>query len=262
MKLGLSFLAIAGLSEGATLCANTESATCPCAHIRWKKAKIGGNSASKIQKRGQSSVEMRVAIVNQILDKDASKYPDSYQADWTFRHPTYGKNSGNANVLTGSCCGVESPKRYNPNFHVFVQWSRKKCGVDFLNAIDNGDVTFDAMDNYDVYNTRDMKTYYNKWVNDPGMNKNYWTSIIQFKSENAEEDGHTLNGKTAVDDGNWKKDLLYLWIYGLDKVGSWKGGDMDACLHSAYISVLEIGEGFSDPDADYTQCVAESNVLW
>ena len=152
MKLGLSFLALAGLSEGAALCDETESATCPCSNIYWKKAKVGGSSASKIQKRGQSSVEMRMTIVNQILDKDAAKYPQSYQADWTFRHPTYGKNGGNADVLSGSCCGVTSAKRYNPNFHVFVQWSRKKCGVDFLNAIDNGDVTFDAMDNYDGTN--------------------------------------------------------------------------------------------------------------
>ena len=33
---------------------------------------------------------MRVTVMNHILDKDATKYPDAYQGDWTFRHPTYG----------------------------------------------------------------------------------------------------------------------------------------------------------------------------
>lgn len=71
-----------------------------------------------------------------------------------------------------------------------------------------------------------------------------------------------MNGKDAVDQGNWKKDNLYLWIHGVNTVGSWKNNDMDACLESAYISVLEIGEGYSDGSTDYTQCIAESMILW
>jgi len=259
MKLSLGLLGLSAVN--AADCDATQSATCPCSSISWKKAKIGGKSASKIEKRGQNSIEMRMAIANTILDKDESRYPDAYQPDWTFRNPTYGKNNGNAGVLTGSAGGVGTEKRYNPNMHIFVQWSRQNCGVDFLNAIDSGDVTFDAMDQYDVYNTRDMFKFYNKWEG-ANLQTKYWTAGIQFKTENPEEDGHTLNSKAAVDDGNWKKDLLYLWIYGIDKVAAWKSDDMDACLQSAYIAILEIGEGISDANTDYTQCVAESQILW
>ena len=70
-----------------------------------------------------------------------------------------------------------------------------------------------------------------------------------------------MNGKAVVDEGNWKKDNLYLWIYGVDKVTSWKT-DMETCLESAYIAVMEIGDGKADATTDYTQCVAESNVVW
>lgn len=149
MKLALSFVALASVTNAGDLCDTTESASCPCSHVLWKKAKLGGNNASKIQKRGQNSIEMRMAIGNTILDKDGVNYPDAYQADWTFRDPTYGKNGGDAGVLTGTAGGVGSPKRYNPFFHIFVQWSRKNCGLDFLQAIEDGDVTFDAMDSYD-----------------------------------------------------------------------------------------------------------------
>jgi hypothetical protein len=260
MKLawGLA-LALSGVE--ANNCDVTQSDTCPCSDVKWKKAKVGGKAASKIEKRGATSIEMRMGIANTIIDRDANRYPEAYQADWTFRHPTYGKNKGNIGVLDGTAGGVGTPKRYNPNMHIFVQWSRQNCGIDFLNAIENGDITFDAMDQYDVYNTRDMKTYYNKWEGQ-GLQNKYHTQILQFKTENPEEDGHTLNAKAAVDDGNWKKDLLYLWIHGIDKVATWKGNDMDACLHSAYIAILEIGNGISDADTDYTQCVAESMILW
>ena len=39
-----------------------------------------------------------------------------------------------------------------------------------------------------------------------------------FRTENPEETGHTLNGKDVVDEGNWKKDLMYLWITGCIKM--------------------------------------------
>ena len=39
-----------------------------------------------------------------------------------------------------------------------------------------------------------------------------------FRTENPEETGHTLNGKDVVDEGNWKKDLMYLWITGCLKI--------------------------------------------
>jgi len=116
------------------------------------------------------------------------------------------------------------------------------------------------MDQYDVYNTRDMKQYYNKWEND-SVAKKYWTQIIQFRTENPEETGHTLNGKDVIDEGNWKKDLLYLWITGVNKISAWKT-DMESCLTSTYVAVLEIGDGKADQDTDYTRCVAESQILW
>ena len=47
----------------------------------------------------------------------------------------------------------------------------------------------------------------------------------------------------------------------MNKITNWKT-DMETCLTSTYVAVLEIGEGKSDPDVDYTQCVAESQVLW
>ena len=50
---------------------------------------------------------------------------------------------------TGSTADVTTPKRYNPNFHIFLQWSRDKCGLEFLNAIEDGSIRFDAMDQYD-----------------------------------------------------------------------------------------------------------------
>ena len=50
---------------------------------------------------------------------------------------------------TGSTSDVTSAKRYNPNFHIFLQWSRDKCGMDFLNGIEDGSIRFDAMDQYD-----------------------------------------------------------------------------------------------------------------
>ena len=92
---------------------------------------------------------MRLAIANSIMDRDQTINSDAYQADWTFRNPTYGANGGQAGVLDGTAGGVGSPKRYNPFFHIFLQWSRNNCGVDFLNKIDSGDITFDAMDKYD-----------------------------------------------------------------------------------------------------------------
>ena len=52
-------------------------------------------------------------------------------------------------MLTGSTNLVSSPKRYNPNFHIFLQWSRNNCGLEFLDAIESGDVQFDVMDQYD-----------------------------------------------------------------------------------------------------------------
>ena len=68
MKLALSFLAMA-VNAGPN-CDVTESDSCPCAAISWKKAKMSNKSASKIQKQGQRSVEMRVAISNNIIDKE------------------------------------------------------------------------------------------------------------------------------------------------------------------------------------------------
>jgi len=261
----LSLILLVGYCDGAALCENTESASCPCSQIVWKKAKIGGKSASKIEKRGKTSVEMRIAIGNNILDKDGVNYPEAYQADWTFRHPTYGNNGGNVGVLTGSTGLVTTPKRYNPNFHIFLQWSRKLCGLDFIEAIRDGKVTFAAMDNYDVY-SKQMKTYYNTWPNTKAMANKLWTSIIQFSNPNAELDGKTIPTSTGtrsvVDEGNWKKDVLYLWINGVDKVEAWKSGDMDKCLESAFIAILEIGNGVADANGDYTKCVAESMVLW
>jgi len=180
MKLS-SALGFLALSNAAPNCEVTESATCPCSLLKYKKAKIGNRSASAIQKRGQGVIEMRVTVMNHILDKDATKYPDAYQGDWTFRHPTYGKNKGDAGVLTGSTNLVSSPKRYNPNFHIFLQWSRNNCGLEFLDAIESGDVQFDVMDQYDVYNTREMSSFYNKWENDSSVNKKYWTQVKQFR---------------------------------------------------------------------------------
>ena len=79
-------------------------------------------------------------------------------------------------------------------------------------------------------------------------------------------DGQTIptssGTRTVVDEGNWKKDILYLWINGLDKVEVWKAGDMDRCLESAFIAILEIGKGGVQENGDYTKCVAESMVLW
>jgi hypothetical protein len=50
-------------------------------------------------------------------------------------------------------------------------------------------------------------------------------------------------------------------MYGIDQV-AFKNDDMETCLHSAYIAVLEIGENGVTADGDYTQCVAESMDIW
>ena len=73
-------------------------------------------------------------------------YQDFLNKFWT---RFSGKNKGDAGVLTGSTNLVSSPKRYNPNFHIFLQWSRNNCGLEFLDAIESGDVQFDVMDQYD-----------------------------------------------------------------------------------------------------------------
>ena len=58
-----------------------ESETCPCSQVYWKKAKIGSKSASAIQKIGRSQVELKVAVQNHILDKEAQFYPQAYQGE-------------------------------------------------------------------------------------------------------------------------------------------------------------------------------------
>ena len=68
MKLawGLT-LALSGVE--ANNCDVTQSDTCPCNDVKWKKAKVGGKAASKIEKRGATSVEMRMGIANTIIDR-------------------------------------------------------------------------------------------------------------------------------------------------------------------------------------------------
>ena len=48
---------------------------------------------------------------------------------------------------------------------------------------------------------------------------------------------------------------------GVNKISAWKT-DMESCLTSTYVAVLEIGDGKADQDTDYTRCVAESQILW
>jgi len=80
MKLIFGFLALSGVDANAR-CDITESETCPCSQVYWKKAKIGSKSASAIQKIGRSHVELKVAVQNHILDKEAQFYPQAYQGE-------------------------------------------------------------------------------------------------------------------------------------------------------------------------------------
>ena len=49
-------------------------------------------------------------------------------ADWSFR------DSGDPN--------------FNPYFSVFILWSKKRCGMDFLRGFTDGRLSYDIMDQY------------------------------------------------------------------------------------------------------------------
>lgn len=108
--------AMAGKEEIAAQCeaSKTVFPDCTCSSIFWK----GGKMSKALIPGRQDSDD--VAFVQVSIPDDAST--------WKFR------DSSHAN--------------FNPNYKIYLQFVRHKCGVTFLEGVVNGDIKFHFMDSY------------------------------------------------------------------------------------------------------------------
>ena len=97
-------------------------------------------------------------------------------------------------------------------YNGFIIWSKKNCGIEFLERINDGSITFDIMDTIGYYNSASQNSYYRK-ENKPSI-------TIGFGNPNPPAD----SADTKEDDvlGNAKKDQFILSLMGLKSVNEWK----------------------------------------
>ena len=101
-----------GKEEVAAQCeaAKTVYPNCGCSDIYWKGAK-----QSRVLFQNDNAATFMISI------------PDDAAA-WKFRD--------------------ENAANFDPNYSIFLQFARHKCGVSFIDAVANGDVQFHFMDQY------------------------------------------------------------------------------------------------------------------
>lgn len=114
-----------------------------------------------------------------------------------------------------------SAKVWTKEYLGFLTFTQGVCGADFLKAISNGRVTFDAMDKQAVYDTADQHRHLGEKM-----------VTIQFR--------HKQKGTIKSDYGNAKKDQVVVQFTGMDGV-TFGNKNMMNCLQKAKVSMIKNG---------------------
>jgi len=155
----------------------------------------------------------------------------------------------------------------SPNFHKhyvgWIMWSRKECGIDFLEAWDDGRLQFDILDAYrNAYSTAGKYVYYMNKPNDKPRS----AVAIQFRTkETLATTYKTWNNKPAIEEGAIGQDIFYLIVTALDRV-DFLTKNRQSCLESGVVGNMRMDvDGSGNPVGyqDWTQCAtADQSIGW
>jgi len=225
-----------GKEEVAAQCeaAKTVYPDCGCSDIYWKGGKL-----SKMSFQNNNAATFMANI------------PDDAAA-WKFRD--------------------ESHANFDPNYSIFLQFARHKCGVSFVDAVANGDVQFHFMDQYAAYGATTYASQVEKFdhpssafATGSAPAKKYWTVTVQGESANTLQSDTQLHNpsknrgdlpfdaKSAVH--STKKDQVMVFVTGLENV-EFSAAQQDACLASGFVGVKQ-GTG-----KDETECLGLAHLYW
>jgi len=241
MKLFSAFLGFLGVQAGKeeviAQCnaAKTVYPDCACSEVFWKGGKLS-----------------RLTFQDNNVGMFMASIPDDAAA-WKFRD--------------------ESHANFNPDYNIFLQFARHKCGVSFVDAVANGDLEFHFMDQVSAYSGTVYTSAVEKFdhpssafATGSAPAKKYWTVTVQGSSANTLQSAVQLHNPSKnrgdlpfdAKSGAFsvKKDQVLVFVTGLENV-EFSAAQRDACLTSGFVGVME-----SAGDKDETECMGLAHLYW
>jgi len=236
LLLGADAASARGKAEVAAQCeaAKTVYPDCACSDVFWK-----GGKQSRLTFQNDNTAFFMISI------------PDDASA-WKFR------DSSHAN--------------FDPDYSIFLQFARHKCGVSFVDEVAKGSVQFHFMDQYAAYGGNVYASQVEKFDHPTTAfatgsvpAKKYWTVTVQGESANTLQSSTQLHNPSKnrgdlpfeAKSGTFstKKDQVLVFVTGLENV-SFSDAQKDACLASGFVGVKQ-GSG-----SDETECMGLAHLYW
>lgn len=220
-----------------------EYANCPCLDWFWKGGKLGKNLISGLQDAGRVKM-FQVSVPDQ-------------QASFSFRDA--------------------DADNYDPDYKVFLQFVKYKCGVNFLEKVADGTVKFHFMDSYaaysgNVYQSDFVEKYdYDSSAYSTKPPKKNWSVSVQMHATNTLQKSAQVhndakmrgdipyNGKS--DSFPDKKDQIMVFVEGMDTV-SITDDQVEMCFANAFIAVAQCENDGCIDEPDWTDCVNLAHIYW
>lgn len=230
-------------NEAQCAAAKTVYPECPCTDVFWKGGKLSKAMVPGVQDNNDMGMFM-------------ASIPDN-ASTWKFRDPNHAN--------------------FNPNYRIYLQFARHKCGVSFVEGVASGDVKFHFMDQYAAYSGVVHKSSVEKFdhptsafASGSAPAKKYWTVTVQGFSKNTLQsmvqihNAEKTRGDLPYDPKSGafavKKDQVLVFVTGLKEV-TFSAAQREACLTGAFVGVRE-WDGVSDANDESQQCMGLAHLYW